>query len=162
MLEHRVERFQFFDFDDREQLGARHQKMFAEMIDDDLARFLQLGVEQVGDERHATAATSAGSRATFHRTDRVEISFADRVTDRTFADVVARANLCLIRHRIDTAECRSTRLADQQLVRLARQRLRSLREDRERAVFARIADQNAAEQLRAIQIEQQLLVDATE
>ena len=129
--EHLVERLELLGLDDREQLGARVRKVLAQMIDDRLAGRLQLGFEQVGDQRHAAAAAGAGLGAALERVERVELAVANRRADRALADVVARADLGRVGHRVD-ADRRAARAAgaDDQLVRLAGQRRVALGEHR--------------------------------
>ena len=47
-------------------------EVLAQVVDDRLAGLLQLGLEQVGHQRHAAAAAGAGLGAALERVDRVD------------------------------------------------------------------------------------------
>ena len=87
------------DLDDLEQFLARAGKVFAQRVADLLAGRLDLGLEQIGHERQAAAATSAGPRARLDFVDRAQILFADGRTNLFLADVVAGANLGIVGNR---------------------------------------------------------------
>ena len=130
---------QLFRLDDREQLGARVGKVFAQMIDHRLAGPLHLGLEQIGHQRHAAAAAGAGLGAAFHRVDRVELPAREspRKSLPWSRCCTSRSGPRRASRRRRRCRRRRRSAADDQFVRLARQRRVALGEHRQRAVVAR-------------------------
>ena len=86
-----------FDLDDLEQVLAGVLEVLAKIPLDRFPSSLELGVEQAGHERHATAAARAGGGAFLHGAEIGELPLADRRADLALRDVVARADLGAVR-----------------------------------------------------------------
>ncbi len=72
--------------------------MFAQGRVDLLAGRLDLRLEEVGDERQATTAPGTGLRTKLDFIDGTEVFLADRAADLGFGDIVAGANLSVVRN----------------------------------------------------------------
>jgi hypothetical protein len=84
-----VKRLQTLDLDDLEELLAAMGEMLTEVIVDLLANRVQLGLDEVGDLREASAAAGARLGASLDLGNRREPLQADGVADLALADVVA-------------------------------------------------------------------------
>ena len=60
-----IKRLDLFDLHDFEQLLTREIEVLAEILIDRLASRRKLGIQNVGDQREATTATSSCSSAVF-------------------------------------------------------------------------------------------------
>ena len=76
-----VERLDPLDLDDLEQFLPRVGEVLAEVVVHLLAQRRQFGLEQVGDQRHAAAAASAGPGAVLDLGQRGEAAVADGLAD---------------------------------------------------------------------------------
>jgi hypothetical protein len=70
--------------------------MFADILIDFAPAFFHLGIEDLSDRGHTTAAAGAGFGAGFDAIQRGQLLPADGLDDIAFADVVARADLDLV------------------------------------------------------------------
>src|SRR5262245_10269664 len=90
------------------------------MAADRSASDLHGGVEQVGDERQAAAATGTSLGGCLHLAHRSEVLGLDSRTDLTLGNVIAGANLCRVWQAHGPAQsCRAARLAHDQFMRFA-------------------------------------------
>ena len=92
-----VERADLLDLDDLEKLLPGVGEMLAEVIIHLAAGRLQFGMQKLGHQREASAAAGAGLSGRLDLPHGVELSFANRAADLPFADVVAGADLDVVR-----------------------------------------------------------------
>lgn len=75
--------------------------MLAQMVHDHLAGPLHFGLQQIGQQWHAAAATRACLAALLERVERVDPFVVNGRADRLFRHIVAGANLGRVRHGVE-------------------------------------------------------------
>ena len=149
------------DLDDFEQVLAGVLEMLAEALPHRLARGLELGVQQAGHHRDASAAARPGRRVFLNGSDRRQIVLADRRADRPLCDVIAEADLRVVPDAAGNvglsfaANARKARGFERQI-------FVGLGQGRQLGVSGGIANQHASDQPFPVGAEEQLLVHAGE
>ena len=92
-----VERADLLDLDDLEEFLPGVGEMLAEVIIHLAAGGLQFGMQKLGHQRKASAAAGAGLGGRLDLAHRVELPVANRAADPPLADVVAGADLDVVR-----------------------------------------------------------------
>src|SRR6185437_10207424 len=93
LRQQRVEGLVRVEANQRVELLATVREVLAEVVADRHARPLQLGPQEIRDQRDAGAAGGSGLGAALHRADGGQLLVADRAADLPLADVVAGADL---------------------------------------------------------------------
>ena len=149
------------DRDDLEQLLARAGEVLAEVVVDLLAAAFELGLEEVGDQRHAAAAAGAGLGAALISPTSVQPFSAMARADRALGDVVAGADWASSGRRRRRRRGLRRRGEQDQLSRGTGELVRSA-SGRSDAVRGGVADQDAAEERLPVGLKHELLVDPFE
>lgn len=145
------------DHDDVEQIRAGVAKVLAEVVRHLVAHRRHGLVENRRHEPHAAAAPGAGLCARLHRGNVLAGAALHLLDDIALGDVVARADLRVIRQVVGIAV--TGLCADDELAGWHVQLLHGLDEREELDVVARVADEHAAEEVLAVGRENVFFVD---